>query len=65
MKITRFTRRGRPRLRDVYVKQSVFPSCMANGLPASEASVLAATQRPLTSIALPAALRPSGARLPP
>jgi pimeloyl-ACP methyl ester carboxylesterase len=37
---------------DVYIKQSVFPSCMANGLPAREASVLAATQRPLTSIAL-------------
>jgi pimeloyl-ACP methyl ester carboxylesterase len=37
---------------DVYIKQSVFPSCMANGLPASEAKVLAATQRPLTSIAL-------------
>ncbi len=37
---------------DVYIKQSVFPSCMANGLPAREAGVLAATQRPLTSIAL-------------
>ena len=37
---------------DVYVKQSVFPSCMANGLPARQASILAATQRPLTSIAL-------------
>ena len=37
---------------DVYVKQSVFGSCMANGLPAGQASVLAATQRPLTSIAL-------------
>ena len=37
---------------DVYVKQSVFPSCMANGLPAKEASMLAATQRPLTSAAL-------------
>ena len=37
---------------NVYVKQSVFPSCMANGLPTSEAMVLAATQRPLTSIAL-------------
>jgi pimeloyl-ACP methyl ester carboxylesterase len=37
---------------DVYIKQSVFGSCMANGLPAREASVLAATQRPLTSIAL-------------
>jgi pimeloyl-ACP methyl ester carboxylesterase len=37
---------------DVYIKQSVFGSCMANGLPAREANVLAATQRPLTSIAL-------------
>jgi len=37
---------------DVYIKQSVFPACMANGLPASQAGVLAATQRPLTSIAL-------------
>jgi pimeloyl-ACP methyl ester carboxylesterase len=37
---------------DVYIKQSVFPSCIANGLPASEAQVLAATQRPLTSLAL-------------
>jgi pimeloyl-ACP methyl ester carboxylesterase len=42
---------------DVYIKQSVFPSCMANGLPASEASELAATQRPLTSLAL---TQPSG-----
>jgi pimeloyl-ACP methyl ester carboxylesterase len=37
---------------DVYIKQSVFPSCMANGLPSAEARELAATQRPLTSIAL-------------
>ncbi len=37
---------------DVYIKQSVFPSCMANGLPGRQAAVLAATQRPLTSIAL-------------
>ena len=37
---------------DVYVRQSVFPSCMANRLPASQARVLAATQRPLTSLAL-------------
>jgi pimeloyl-ACP methyl ester carboxylesterase len=42
---------------DVYIKQSVFGSCMANGLPASEASQLAATQRPLTSLAL---TQPSG-----
>jgi len=37
---------------DVYIKQSVFPSCMANGLPLGEARVLATTQRPLTSLAL-------------
>ena len=37
---------------DAYIKQSVFPSCMANGLPASEARYLAATQRPLATIAL-------------
>jgi pimeloyl-ACP methyl ester carboxylesterase len=37
---------------DIYIKQRVFPSCMANGLPASEAAVLAATQRPIASIAL-------------
>jgi pimeloyl-ACP methyl ester carboxylesterase len=37
---------------DVYIKQSVFPSCMANGLPIRQARTLAATQRPLTSIAL-------------
>ena len=36
----------------VYIKQSVFGSCMANGLPASEADMLAAVQRPLTSLAL-------------
>ena len=42
---------------DVYIKQSVFGSCMANGLPASQSAMLAATQRPLTSIAL---TQPSG-----
>ncbi len=42
---------------DVYIKQDVFPSCMANGLPSSEASELAVTQRPLTSLAL---TQPSG-----
>ena len=35
-----------------YVKQSVFPGCFANGLPASEGRVLAATQRPLATSAL-------------
>ena len=37
---------------DAYIKQSVFPSCMANGLPAAEANVLAVTQLPLSTIAL-------------
>ena len=37
---------------DAYIKQSAFPSCMANGLPASEARVLAVTQLPLSTIAL-------------
>ena len=37
---------------DAYIKQSVFPSCMANGLPATEAHVLAATQLPIATIAL-------------
>jgi pimeloyl-ACP methyl ester carboxylesterase len=34
---------------DAYVKPSVFLSCFANGLPASEGAVLAATQRPLAT----------------
>jgi pimeloyl-ACP methyl ester carboxylesterase len=42
---------------DAYIKQSVFPSCMANGLPLAEAEQLAATQRPLTTLAL---TQPSG-----
>lgn len=37
---------------DVYVKPSVFPGCFANGLPASEGAVLAATQRPLATSVL-------------
>ena len=37
---------------DLYVKQSVFPGCFANGLPAAEAAVLAATQRPLAASVL-------------
>ena len=31
---------------EVYVKQSVFPGCFANGLPASEGAALAAEQQP-------------------
>ena len=37
---------------DAYVKPSVFPGCFANGLPASEGAVLAATQRPLATSVL-------------
>ena len=37
---------------DAYIKQSVFASCMANGLPASQAQVSAATQSPLATLAL-------------
>jgi pimeloyl-ACP methyl ester carboxylesterase len=37
---------------DAYVKPSVFPDCFANGLPASEGAVLAATQRPLATSVL-------------
>jgi pimeloyl-ACP methyl ester carboxylesterase len=42
---------------DLYVQQSVFPGCFANGLPAAEAGVLAATQRPLAASTL---TEPSG-----
>jgi pimeloyl-ACP methyl ester carboxylesterase len=42
---------------DAYIKQTVFPSCMTGGLPASQAAELAATQRPLSTIAL---TQPSG-----
>ena len=37
---------------DAYIKQSVFPACMANDLPAAAQHVLAATQRPIATIAL-------------
>jgi pimeloyl-ACP methyl ester carboxylesterase len=37
---------------NAYVKQSVFPGCFANGLPASQGAVLAATQRPLATNAI-------------
>ena len=42
---------------DLYIKPSLFPSCFANDLPASQAAVLAATQRP---IAFSALTEPSG-----
>ena len=41
---------------DAYVKQSVFPGCFANGLPASEGAALAAEQEPLAVSALTEAL---------
>src|ERR1700683_1595717 len=37
---------------DAYIKQSVYPSCMANGFAAAEAHVLAVTQRPIATVAL-------------
>jgi pimeloyl-ACP methyl ester carboxylesterase len=37
---------------EAYIKQSVFPSCMADGLPAAQARVLAVTQLPIATIAL-------------
>ena len=37
---------------DAYIKQSVFPGCMADGLPAKEAQVLGVTQLPIATIAL-------------
>jgi pimeloyl-ACP methyl ester carboxylesterase len=37
---------------DAYLKQSVFPDCIANGLPPAEQHTLAVTQLPLTTLAL-------------
>jgi pimeloyl-ACP methyl ester carboxylesterase len=37
---------------DLYLQASEFPGCFASGLPASEAAVLAATQRPLAESAV-------------
>jgi pimeloyl-ACP methyl ester carboxylesterase len=37
---------------DAYVKQSLFPSCFANDLRAKQAAVLAATQRPVSTVSL-------------
>jgi pimeloyl-ACP methyl ester carboxylesterase len=42
---------------DAYIKPSAYADCMANGLPAKEAQVLAATQRPIATSAL---TQPSG-----
>jgi pimeloyl-ACP methyl ester carboxylesterase len=37
---------------DTYIKQSLVPSCFASGLPAVQAAVIAATQRPLAASTL-------------
>jgi pimeloyl-ACP methyl ester carboxylesterase len=37
---------------DTYIKPSLVPSCFANGLPHSQAAVIAATQRPLAASTL-------------
>ena len=42
---------------DLYIKASLVPGCFATGLPASQAAVIAATQRPLTASAF---AEPSG-----
>ena len=42
---------------DLYIKPSVVPGCFATGLPASQAAVIAATQRPLAASAF---TEPSG-----
>ena len=36
---------------DLYIKPSLVPGCFANGLPPSQAAVIAATQRPLAASA--------------
>ena len=36
---------------DLYIKPNLVPGCFASGLPASQAAVIAATQRPLTASA--------------
>ena len=43
---------------DTYIKPSLVPGCFANGLPASQAAVIAATQRPLAASTLQEASGP-------
>ena len=62
-------RAGRPgapaNVADAYVKPNVFPGCFANGLPAAEGAVLAATQRRLaTSTFTDQSGRPAWATIP-
>ena len=46
-----------PGVVDAYVNQRLFPSCFANDLAAKQAAVLAATQRPISTLTL---AQPSG-----
>jgi pimeloyl-ACP methyl ester carboxylesterase len=43
---------GPPNDVDAYIKPALVPGCFANGLPASQAAVIAATQRPLAASTL-------------
>jgi len=49
---------GAPGDFDLYLKPSLVPGCFANGLPASQTAVIAATQRPLAASALAAKFGP-------
>jgi pimeloyl-ACP methyl ester carboxylesterase len=49
---------GAPGDLDLYLKPSLVPWCFANGLPAGQAAVIAATQRPLAASALTATFGP-------
>src|SRR5262249_62079109 len=49
---------GPPGDADLYLKPSLVPTCFANGLPASQAAMIAATQRPLAASAFSATFGP-------
>ena len=49
---------GAPGDLDLYLKPTLVPGCFANGLPASQAAVIAATQRPLAASALATTFNP-------
>jgi pimeloyl-ACP methyl ester carboxylesterase len=49
---------GAPGDADLYLKPGLVPGCFANGLPASQAAAIAATQRPLAASAFAATFGP-------
>ena len=53
---------GAPGDLDLYLKPSVVPGCFASGLPASQAAVIAATQRPLAASPLASTFGPRPGR---